>query len=91
MRVAGANGAMICVHAENGPVIQVLTEEAVATGHTSPKHHMLTRQEGEATHRAIRLSELAEVPLYVVHLSAAEALAAVTEARDRGIPVHAET
>ena len=85
---------MICVHAENGPVIQVLTEEAVATGHTSPKHHMLTRptlMEGEATHRAIRLSELAEVPLYVVHLSAAEALAAVTEARDRGIPVHAET
>ena len=55
---------------------------------------MLTRptlMEGEATHRAIRLSELAEVPLYVVHLSAAEALAALTEARDRGIPVHAET
>jgi len=47
--------------------------------------------EGEATHRAIRLSELAEVLLYVVHLSAAEALAALTEARDRGIPVHAET
>ena len=47
--------------------------------------------EGEATHRAIRLSELAEVPLYVVHLSAGEALAAVTEARDRDIPVHAET
>jgi dihydropyrimidinase len=47
---------------------------------------MLTRptlMEGEATHRAIRLSELAEVPLYVVHLSAGEALAAVTEARDR--------
>ena len=81
MRVAGANGAMICVHAENGPVIQVLTEEAVAAGHTSPKHHML------ATHRAIRLFELAEVPLYVVHLSAAEALAAVTETRDHGIPV----
>ncbi len=94
MRVAGANDAMICVHAENGPVIQVLTEEAVAAGHTSPKYHMLTRpslMEGEATHRAIRLSELAEVPLYVVHLSAGEALAAVTEARDRGIPVHAET
>jgi dihydropyrimidinase len=53
MRVAGANGAMICVHAENEPVIQVLTEEAVAAGHTSPKHHMLTRpllMEGEATH-----------------------------------------
>ena len=94
MRIAGANGAMICVHAENGPVIQVLTEEAVAAGHTSPKYHMLTRpalMEGEATHRAIRLAELAETPLYIVHLSAGEALAAVTEARDRGIPVHAET
>ena len=94
MRVAGGHGAMVCVHAENGPVIQVLVEEAVARGHTAPKYHMLTRpslMEGEATHRAIRLSELAETPLYVVHLSAGEALAAVTEARDRGIPVHAET
>ena len=94
MRIAGANGAMICVHAENGPVIQVLTEDAVAAGHTSPKYHMLTRpalMEGEATHRAIRLAELAETPLYIVHLSAGEALDAVTEARDRGIAVHAET
>jgi dihydropyrimidinase len=46
---------------------------------------------GEATHRAIRLAELAEAPLYIVHLSAAEALAAVIEARDRGVPVCAET
>jgi dihydropyrimidinase len=94
MRVAGAHGGMICVHAENGAVIQVLVDEAVASGRTSPKHHMLTRpslMEGEATHRAIRLAELAETPLYIVHLSAGEALAAVTEARDRGIAVHAET
>ena len=62
---------MICAHAENGPVIQVLTEEAVAAGHTSPKYHMLTRPAllgGEAAHRAIRLSQPAEVPLYIVHL-----------------------
>jgi dihydropyrimidinase len=94
MRVAGNNGAMICVHAENGSVIQVLVEEAIAAGNTSPKYHMLTRpslMEGEATHRAIRLAELADTPLYIVHLSAGEALAAVTEARDRGIAVHAET
>ena len=93
-RVAGANGGMICVHAENGPVIQVLIEEAVARGQTDAKYHALTRpslMEGEATHRAIRLAELAHTPLYVVHLSAAEALAAVTEARDRGLPAHAET
>lgn len=94
MRLAADNNAMICMHAENGPVIQVLTEEAVAAGRRAPKYHSLTRptiMEGEAVHRAIKISELAEVPLYIVHLSAAEALAAVTEARDRAIPVHAET
>ena len=94
MRVAGEQGAMTCVHAENGPIIQVLVEEALAQGRTSPKQHMLTRpslMEGEATQRAIRISELADAPLYIVHLSASEALAAVTEARDRDIRVHAET
>jgi dihydropyrimidinase len=94
MRMAGNNGAMCCVHAENGHVIQVLIEEALAQGHTAPKYHMLTRpslMEGEATHRAIRLAELAQAPVYLVHLSAGEALDNVTEARDRGLPVHAET
>ena len=94
MRVAGSNGAMVCVHAENGPVIQALIEEALSQGHTGPKYHMLTRpslMEGEATHRAIRISELAQTPLYIVHLSAQEALESVAEARDREIPVYAET
>jgi dihydropyrimidinase len=94
MRVAGANGAMTCIHAENGQVIQVLVQEAVEQGLKAPKYHATTRPsilEGEATHRAIRLAELAGTPLYIVHLSAGEALSAVTEARDRGIPVHAET
>jgi dihydropyrimidinase len=94
MRVAGNNGAMTCIHAENGHVIQVLVQEAVAQGLRAPKYHATTRPsilEGEATHRAIRLAELAQTPLYIVHLSAGEALTAVTEARDRGIPVHAET
>jgi dihydropyrimidinase len=94
MRVAGANGAMTCVHAENGPVIQALVDEAVAQGLKAPKYHALTRPailEGEAVHRAICLAELAETPLYIVHLSTAQALTAVTEARDRGIAVHAET
>jgi dihydropyrimidinase len=94
LRVARDNGALTCVHAENGQVIQVLIEEALAAGHTAPKYHATTRpglMEGEATHRAIRLAELAEAPLYIVHLSAAEALAAVVEARDRGVPVYAET
>jgi dihydropyrimidinase len=94
MRVARDNNALTCVHAENGSVIQVLIEEALAAGHYSPKHHALTRpslMEGEATHRAIALAELAQAPLYIVHLSAAEALKEVSEARDRGVQVHAET
>ena len=94
MRVAGDGGGLIQLHAENGEVIQVLVEEALAKGHTSPKYHMLTRpslMEGEATSRAIQLAELAEAPIYIVHLSAAEAMKAVVEARDRGLPVYAET
>lgn len=76
MRVAGNHGGMVNLHAENGGVIQVLIEEALEKGHTSPKYHALTRPtilEAEATHRAIRLAELAEVPVYIVHLSAKEA------------------
>jgi dihydropyrimidinase len=94
MRKVGTHGGMINVHAENGSVIQVLIEEALAQGNTSPKYHALTRpriMEAEATHRAIRLAELAEVPVYIVHLSAKEALETVVEARDRGIPAFAET
>ncbi len=94
MRIAAGGGGMVQIHAENGHVIDVLVQEALEAGNTSPKWHMLTRptlMEGEATHRVIRISELAEAPLYIVHLSAGEALDAVTEARDRGIPVHAET
>ncbi len=94
MRKVGDHGGMVNLHAENGVVIQALIEEALAEGNTSPKHHQLTRpqlMEGEATHRVIRIAELAEVPVYIVHLSAKEALDAVVEARDRGIPAFAET
>jgi len=82
------------MHAENGLVIDVLIKQALAQGHTSPKYHALARpssMEGEATHRAIKLAELAGVPVYIVHMSAMEALQAVTEARDLGIPAYAET
>ena len=94
MRTVGSHGGMINLHAENGGVIQVLIEEALTQGNTSPKYHALTRpriMEAEATHRAIRLAELAEIPVYIVHLSAKEALEVVVEARDRGIPAFAET
>src|SRR6476661_8019093 len=90
----GRNGGTICMHAENGGVIDVLVKKALAEGKTAPKYHALTRParaEGEATHRAIALAEIANVPVYIVHLSAAEALEMVTEARDRGLPAYAET
>jgi dihydropyrimidinase len=90
----GKNGGTICMHAENGGVIDVLVQRALAEGKTAPKYHALTRParaEAEATHRAIALAEMADVPIYIVHLSAAEALEMVTEARDRGLPAFAET
>ena len=91
---SGKNGSTICMHAENGGVIDVLVQRALAEGKTAPKYHALTRParaEAEATHRAIALAEIADVPIYIVHLSAAEALEMVTAARDRGLPAYAET
>ncbi len=94
MRKVGEHGGMVNLHAENGAVIEVLIQEALEQGHSSPKYHALTRpriMEAEATHRAIRIAELAEIPVYMVHLSCQEALEVVVEARDRGIHAFAET
>jgi dihydropyrimidinase len=94
LRRTGKNGGTICMHAENGGVIDVLVKKALAEGKTEPKYHALTRParaEAEATHRAIALAEIAGVPIYIVHLSAGEALEMVTAARDRGLPAYAET
>lgn len=91
---AGQVGAMCCIHAENGPVIDVLVRRALAEGRTNPSWHGRTRPElaeAEATHRAIALAEMAESPVYFVHLSCAEALYEITAARDRGRAVFAET
>jgi dihydropyrimidinase len=95
MQKARENGAMIMMHAENGIAIDVLIQQALARGETDPIHHGLTRPselEAEATRRAISLAKVAgDTPLYVVHMSASEALAAIAEARDRGRNVFAET
>jgi dihydropyrimidinase len=87
-------GALILVHAENGGVIDVLVQQALARGDTAPRHHAATRPpetEAEATARAIALAALAGAPLYVVHLSCRAALEHVAAARDRGQSVFAET
>src|ERR1051326_5197500 len=87
-------GAMVCMHAENGGAIDVIVKQALAEGKTAPKYHALTRPttaEAEATARAIALAEMAGSPVYIVHLSCNDALEKVREARDRGLPVYAET
>ncbi|HEU4523115.1 MAG TPA: dihydropyrimidinase [Thermoanaerobaculia bacterium] len=94
MTAAGENGGLICMHAENGVVIDVLVKRALAAGRTAPKYHALTRPtraEAEGVHRAIALAEMAESPVYIVHLSSSDALEEVTRARDNGIPAFAET
>ena len=88
------NGALICMHAENGSVIDVIVARALAEGKTAPVYHALTRPtraEAEAVHRAIALAEIAGAPVYIVHLSSEDALNQVREARDRGVPAFAET
>jgi len=95
MQKARENGAMIMMHAENGTAIDVLVQQALARGETDPIYHGITRPEAleaEATSRAIWLASVAaDCPLYIVHLSASKALAAVAEARDHGRNVFAET
>jgi dihydropyrimidinase len=88
------NGALMMMHAENGSVIDVLVEQAVAAGNTSPLYHGITRPwqtEEEATHRAIMIADLTGAPLYVVHVSAKQAVEQIAAARDRGQNVFGET
>ena len=94
LRQTAKNGALICMHAENGSVIDVIVQQALAEGKTAPIYHSLTRPakaEAEAVHRAIAMAEMAGVPVYIVHLSSEDALNQVREARDRGLPAFAET
>jgi dihydropyrimidinase len=94
MSAAGERGGLICMHAENGIVINEIIKRALAQGRTAPKYHALTRPtraEAEGVHRAIAIAEMAEAPVYIVHLSCADALEQVREARDRGLPAFAET
>ncbi len=94
MQKATETGSMIMMHAENGIAIDQLVAQAIAAGRTDPVQHGYTRPpelEGEATSRAIQLATVTGAPLYIVHLSAAHALAAVAEARNSGQNVFAET
>ena len=94
MQKAASNGSMVMMHAENGSVIDLLVQQAIAAGNTSPYFHGTTRPwqaEEEATHRAIMLANLTGAPLYVVHVSAKQAVAQIATARDTGQNVFGET
>ncbi|HJQ47880.1 MAG TPA: dihydropyrimidinase [Amycolatopsis sp.] len=94
MQKATETGSTIMMHAENGIAIDQLVAQALAAGRTDPVQHGYTRPsalEGEATSRAITLARVTGSPLYIVHLSAAEALSAVAQARNEGQNVFAET
>jgi dihydropyrimidinase len=94
MLTTGEAGGLICMHAENGVVIDAIVKRALAEGKTAPKYHALTRPtkaEAEGVHRAIALAEIANTPVYIVHLSCDDSLQEVTRARDNGTPAYAET
>ena len=94
MRQAGENGTVVCMHAENGIVIDEIVKIALAEGKIEPKYHALTRptrMEAEGVHRAISIAEVAHVPVYIVHLSSSDALEQVMLARNRGVHAFAET
>jgi dihydropyrimidinase len=87
-------GLLTMMHAENGPAIDVLAEQLYNAGKTTPYFHGIARawqMEEEATHRAIMLANLTEAPLYVVHVSAKQAVEQLATARDRGQNVFGET
>lgn len=94
MQKAAELGAMIMMHAENGIAIDVLVQQALARGETDPINHGLTRPwetEEEATHRAIMLARLTGAPLYIVHMSAKQAVATLAAHRQQGYNVFGET
>jgi dihydropyrimidinase len=94
MQRTASNGGLIMMHAENGLAIDVVAGQNFAAGNTDPYYHGTSRSpvlEGEATNRVIRLAEVAGSPVYIVHLSAREALEEVRRARDEGLPAFAET
>ncbi|MGQ9370762.1 dihydropyrimidinase [Azospirillum sp. ST 5-10] len=94
LSVARAEGALVMIHAENTDCIAWLTERLELAGRTAPKFHAVARPalvEREATHRAITLAELADVPILIVHVSGAEAVEQIRWAQGRGLRIYAET
>lgn len=94
MTVARETGALVMVHAENYDIIRFMTDKLEREGHIAPQYHATSRPivaEREATHRALALAELIDVPVVIVHVSNGEAITEIQRARQRGLKVTAET
>lgn len=94
LAVARREGAMVMVHAENHDIIAWLSEKLLAAGNISPKFHGVAHAavaEREATHRAISLAEIVDVPLLIVHVSGSEAIEQIRWAQTKGLRIYAET
>ena len=94
LATARQHGAMVMIHAENHDMIRWLTQRLLQGGYDAPKFHAISHvelAEDEATHRAIRLSELIDVPILIVHVSASEAMAEIRRAQTAGLKVYGET
>lgn len=94
MQIAKDHGITVMVHAENGDAIDTLTKQVVAEGLNEPYSHTRARPprvEDEATNRIIDLAEMADSPIYIVHVTSEGAMAHVRAAQNRGLPVYAET
>jgi len=92
--VARECGALVQVHAENYDAIRYLTDRLERAGKTAPYYHGPSRPkvvEREATHRAISLAELIDVPIVVVHVSNREAMEEIRRAQIRGLKIRGET
>jgi dihydropyrimidinase len=94
LEMADREGALVMVHAENNDMIRWIARRLVERGLTAPKYHAVAHTplaESEATHRAVALSRLLEVPLMIVHVAGIEAIRVVHSSQAMGLPIHAES
>jgi dihydropyrimidinase len=94
MALARREGAMMMIHAENHDMIQWLADRLLANGMSQPRYHAVSHArvaEGEATNRAVALSQLLDVPILIVHVSAAEAIDVIRGAQTKGLKIFGET
>jgi dihydropyrimidinase len=94
LAVARREGALVMVHAENHDMIKWLTSRLLDRGLGAPRYHAVSHArlaEGEATNRAVALSQLLDVPILLVHVSAAEAIEVIRHAQTKGLRIYGET